>query len=203
MGGRVRAICHWAFALQCNKNGLRPSCFCHPLKAGYKWRRHSCGRSGQWFSCSRLHLVPHPGHRAVHPQMHFQQLAFWRAISTSILRSTVSSVCRMFARYRCNSTLANCTNCCKLFRGQSASAGNEGKQEQSTLATASSANSSQASRNCCDNLFIVMSEDASRAPEANKSRKRVSARRKQVPKLFLSSWQYWSTSPVLKVSHSL
>mmetsp|Transcript_106384 Transcript_106384/g.305837 ORF Transcript_106384/g.305837 Transcript_106384/m.305837 type:complete len:247 (-) Transcript_106384:693-1433(-) len=135
--------------------------------------------------------------------MLFQQLAFWRAISTSMRRSTVSSVCRAFDLYRFNSTLANCTNCARSFSGQSASADHEGKQEHKTSDKDSSAKVSQASRKCRERPFIVMFGVASKLPDSSRSRNRVSARRRHVPKLFLSSWQYWSTSPSLNISHSL
>mmetsp|Transcript_116893 Transcript_116893/g.337818 ORF Transcript_116893/g.337818 Transcript_116893/m.337818 type:complete len:250 (+) Transcript_116893:627-1376(+) len=135
--------------------------------------------------------------------MLFQQLAFWRAISTSILRSTVCSVTRMFARYRCNSTLANCTNCAKLLSVQSESAPNDGKHDRKTLANDSSAKELHDSINCCDKRFIVISGVASRSPDSRRSRRRVSDKRRHVPKLFFNSWQYSSTRPALNISHSL
>mmetsp|Transcript_91978 Transcript_91978/g.249587 ORF Transcript_91978/g.249587 Transcript_91978/m.249587 type:complete len:200 (-) Transcript_91978:349-948(-) len=139
--------------------------------------------------------------------MHFQQFAFCRVSSCSILFSTVCSVSRMFARYRRSSTLANCTNCSRSFSGQSASDGKDGRQEQSTLEIVSSARSWQAARRSPDSRFMVMFRSPAPAPWPLDRRKRPcmrsSARRRQLPKLLLSSWQYWSTSPCLNCSHSL
>lgn len=157
------------------------------------------------------------------------------------------------------------------FKVQSASLWKDGKQEQSTDDSESSANWEQASFNTCDNLFIVRSATPDAGPSVrvylqapclrpnhdktmqrdarrelkqekiNKNRKgqlkqhrewqrrkirkqrdrinlitvlskvwscsrscmRSSATRRQLPKLFFNSWQYLSTKPCLKDSHSL